>query len=254
VARGTPGFAGADLANLVNEAALVAARKGKSAVDSSDFSEAEDKVLLGVRRVIMLSEHDRKVIAYHESGHAVVAANSSYSDPIQKVTIVPRGRSLGVTQMTPEQDTHNYTRSYLLDRLAVAMGGRAAESMILKEITTGAESDLKESAKLARRMVTEWGMTSSLAPVAFEVSGGAPFLGRQLAMGERQYSEETAATIDHEVERLIAEAYERATRLIEAHRDQLEALVQALLKDEVVEGRMLVEIFGPRPQLEAAAS
>ncbi len=247
IARGTPGFAGADLANLVNEAALVAARQNKTTVDMRDFSEAEDKVLLGVRRGILMTEDERRVIAYHEGGHAIVAAFCGHADPIQKVTIVPRGRSLGVTQMTPERDTHNYTRTYLLDRLAVGMVGRAAESLMLKEITTGAENDLKESAKLARRMVTEWGMTSSLPPVAFDVNGNAPFLGRQLAMGERTYSEETAATIDREVERFIADAYDRASVLIQAHLPELEALVARLLDDEIVEGPQLADIFRRSP-------
>ncbi len=248
VAKKTPGFAGADLANLVNEAALVAAHKGKNVVESVDFSEAQDKVLLGVRRAIMLSDDERRIIAYHEGGHAIVGRFSEHADPIQKITIVPRGRSLGVTQMVPDHDAHNYGRRYLMDRLAVAMGGRAAEALVLNEVTSGAENDLKEASKLARRMVTEWGMASSLPPVAFDLDGSAPFLGRQLAMGERQYSEEAASAIDREVERFISEAYSRATNIIEQHQPELEALVEALLRDEVVEGSALDQLIGPKAQ------
>jgi len=148
--------------------------------------------------------------------------------------------------MVPDHDAHNYGRRYLMDRLAVAMGGRAAEALVLNEVTSGAENDLKEASKLARRMVTEWGMASSLPPVAFELDGSAPFLGRQLAMGERHYSEEAASAIDREVERFISEAYSRATNIIERHQPQLEALVEALLRDEVVEGSVLDQLIGPR--------
>ena len=199
LARGTPGFSGADLANLVNEAALVAERRGKMQVDRHDFQEALDKLLLGGKREALMDERERRIVAYHEGRHALVAVVLPDVDPLYKVTIVPRGRSLGVTQFLPEDDRRNYPRSYLLQRLAVALGGRTGEEVALGEITLGAENDLKEATKLARRMVTEWGMGEQTGLVAYELDGENSFLGQQALEGpSRLYSEVTAEHVDAE--------------------------------------------------------
>jgi cell division protease FtsH len=244
LARGTPGFSGADLANLVNEAALAAARRGKAQVDRHDFQEALDKLLLGGKREALMDERERRVVAYHEGGHALVAAVLPDVDPLYKVTIVPRGRSLGVTQFLPEDDRHNYTRSYLLQRLAVALGGRTAEEVALGEITSGAENDLKEATRLARRMVTEWGMGESTGVVAYELEDGNPFLS-QPSLGEhsRLYAEATAQRVDAEVERLLEEAHQQARTVLTEHRDALERLAQSLLQEEVLEREQVLSLI-----------
>src|SRR2546421_9491948 len=236
LARQTPGFSGADLANLVNEAALVAARRGKTQVDHHDFQEALDKLLLGGKREALIDERERSIVAHHEGGHALVAAVLPDVDPLYKVTIVPRGRSLGVTQFLPEDDRRNYTRSYLVQRLAVALGGRTGEEVALGEITSGAENDLKEATKLARRMVTEWGMGEKTGLVAYELDGENPFL-RQPLVGEsgRIYSEGTAERVDAEVERLLEQAHQQARLVLSEHRAALERLAQTLLQEEVLE-------------------
>src|SRR2546429_279635 len=232
LARGTPGFSGADLANLVNEAALVAARRGKTQVDRHDFQEALDKLLLGGKREALIDERERSIVAHHEGGHALVAAVLPDVDPLYKVTIVPRGRSLGVTQFLPGDDRRNYTRSYLVQRLAVALGGRAGEEVALGEITSGAENDLKEATKLARRMVTEWGMGEKTGVVAYDLDGDNPFLG-QPAVGEtsRVYSEVTAERLDAEVERLLEQAAQLA-RQYNHNQVEVEHLLSVLLAQD----------------------
>src|ERR1700736_3857311 len=244
LARGTPGFSGADLANLVNEAALAAARRGKTQVERLDFQEALDKLLLGGKREALMDEHERRIVAYHEGGHALVAAVLPGVAPLYKVTIVPRGRSLGVTQFLPEDDRRNYPRSYLLQRLAVALGGRSGEEVALGEITSGAENDLKEATKLARRMVTEWGMGEKTGLVAYELDGESPFLGQQ-PVGEpgRMYSEVTAERVDAEVERLLEEAHQQARTALSEHRAALERLAQALLQEEVLDRDQVLTII-----------
>ena len=244
LARGTPGFSGADLANLVNEAALVAARRGKAQVDRRDFQEALDKLLLGGKREALMDERERRIVAYHEGGHALVAAVLPDVDPLYKVTIVPRGRSLGVTQFLPEDDRRNYPRSYLLQRLAVALGGRTAEEVALGEITSGAENDLKEATRLARRMVTEWGMGESTGVVAYDLEGESSFLG-QSPTGERSrtYAEATAQRVDAEVERIMEQAHQQAHIVLTEHRDALEHLVQALLQEEMLEREQVLSII-----------
>ncbi|HLI08234.1 MAG TPA: ATP-dependent zinc metalloprotease FtsH [Ktedonobacteraceae bacterium] len=244
LARGTPGFSGADLANLVNEAALAAARHGKSRVDRYDFQEALDKLLLGGKREALMDERERRIVAYHEGGHALVAAVLPDVDPLYKVTIVPRGRSLGVTQFLPEDDRHNYPRSYLLQRLAVALGGRTAEEVALGEITSGAENDLKEATRLARRMVTEWGMGENTGVVAYDLEDENTFLGQpSLHEHSRLYAEATAQRVDAEVERLLEEAHQQARTVLTEHRDALDRLAQALLQEEVLEREQVLSLI-----------
>ncbi len=244
LARGTPGFSGADLANLVNEAALAAARHGKTQVDRHDFQEALDKLLLGGKREALMDERERRIVAYHEGGHALVAAVLPDVDPLYKVTIVPRGRSLGVTQFLPEDDRHNYPRSYLLQRLAVALGGRTAEEVALGEITSGAENDLKEATRLARRMVTEWGMGENTGVVAYDLEDENTFLGQpSLHEHSRLYAEATAQRVDAEVERLLEEAHQQARTVLTEHRDALDRLAQALLQEEVLEREQVLSLI-----------
>ncbi len=245
LARTTTGFSGADLANLCNEAALVAARHDHNQVVMADFEEAEDKILLGEERPLLMNEHDREVVAYHEAGHALVAWLTPGADPVHKVTIIPHGRALGVTEQMPGDDHYNYSREYLSARLAVMMGGRTAEEIVIGDITTGAENDLVEATRLARRMITRWGM-GSLGPVAFQADEQQPFLGYELAQG-RDYSEATAARVDEDVQRLLEERHEAACRLLTGARDQLDQLVKVLLQEETVDQDELTRILGPRP-------
>jgi cell division protease FtsH len=246
LARTTTGLSGADLANLANEAALVAARHDHGVVTMVDFEEALDKILLGGVRPLLLDAHDRRVVAYHEAGHALVAWLTPAADPVHKVTIIPRGRALGVTEQMPGEDHYNYSREYLLARLAVMLGGRTAEEIAVGDITTGAENDLVEATRLARRMVTRWGM-GSLGPVAFQTDEQQPFLGYELAQG-RDYSEATAARIDQEVHHLLEERHEVVYRLLADARGQLDLLVKNLLKEETIDQDMLAQILGSRPE------
>jgi cell division protease FtsH len=246
LARTTTGLSGADLANLANEAALVAARHDHGLVTMIDFEEALDKILLGGVRPLLLDAHDRRVVAYHEAGHALVAWLTPAADPVHKVTIIPRGRALGVTEQMPGEDHYNYSREYLLARLAVMLGGRTAEEIAVGDITTGAENDLVEATRLARRMVTRWGM-GSLGPVAFQADERQPFLGYELAQG-RDYGEATAARIDQEVQRLLEERHEVVYRLLADARSQLDLLVKNLLKEETIDQDMLAQILGARPE------
>lgn len=236
IARGTPGFSGADLANLVNEAALLAARKSKEKVDMSDFEAAKDKVLMGVeRRSMVLSESEKRNTAYHEAGHALVAKLTPGTDPIHKVSIIPRGRALGVTQQLPIDDRYTYSKDYLEKTLDVLLGGRAAEEIALHHMTTGAGNDLERATELARRMVTEWGMSEKLGPLTFGKKDEQIFLGREIAK-HKDYSEKTAEEIDDEVKRIVMRAYERAKTILKENYDLLEKLANMLLEKETIEG------------------
>jgi cell division protease FtsH len=242
LARGTPGFSGADLANMVNEAALSAARMNRKQVVMYDFELAKDKVLMGAeRKSMLLTDEEKKVTAYHEAGHALVSFLREHSDPIHKVTIIPRGMALGVTIYLPD-DRHNYTREYLETRLATAYGGRVAEEIFLNQMSTGAGSDIETATDLARRMVCEYGM-SRLGPLTFGKKEEQIFLGREIAQ-HRDFSEETARQIDLEVRRLIDEAYQSAHTIIEAHQDPMHRIAAALLERETIDAeevRMLIE-------------
>ncbi|MEW6001045.1 MAG: ATP-dependent zinc metalloprotease FtsH [Nitrospirota bacterium] len=236
IARGTPGFSGADLANLVNEAALLAARKSKSKVEISDFEAAKDKVLMGVeRKSMIISETEKRNTAYHEAGHALVAKLLPGTDPIHKVSIIPRGRALGVTQQLPLDDRYTYSKDYLMKALSVFLGGRAAEEIALNHMTTGAGNDLERATELARKMVTEWGMSDKLGPLTFGKKDEQIFLGREIAK-HKDYSEKTAIDIDEEVKRIVIEAYNVARNLLLEKKDLLEALAKALLERETVDG------------------
>jgi len=251
IARATTGMSGADLANLCNEAALIAARYSHKLIERADFNEAIDKILLGAARTLILDEHERRVIAYHEAGHALVAWLTPQADPVHKVTIIPHGRALGVTEQLPEEDHYNYSRTYLQARLAVMLGGRVAEETVIGDITTGAENDLVQATRLARRMITRWGM-GQLGAIAFEADDEQPFLGYELARG-RDYSESTAAQIDQEVRQLLAERHQTVGRLLKESRLQLDRLAEALLHDETVDRDELVQILGDRPTTATAS-
>ncbi len=253
IARGLPGFSGADLANLVNEAALFAAKKSKSNVDMSDFEFAKDKVLMGVeRKSMIISEEEKKNTAYHEAGHTLVAKLTPGTDPIHKVSIIPRGRTLGVTQQLPIDDRYTYSKDYLLKALAVLLGGRAAEEIALKHMTTGAGNDLERATDLARRMVTEWGMSEKLGPLTFGKKDEQIFLGKEIVK-HKDYSEKTAMDIDEEVKRLVIEAYESAKAIVSENFDFLDAFAKALLEKETmdaVEIEALVKEFESKKALQ----
>ncbi len=237
LAKGTPGLAGADLANLVNEAALLAARTNKSLVSMSDFEDAKDKVMLGVeRRSLVLTDDERKLTAYHEAGHAVVALKTPGSDPVHKVTIVPRGRALGLTASLPETDRHSYTKDWLIGNLAMFFGGRVAEELIFgaEKVTTGAGNDIERATGLARRMVTQFGMSERVGAMAIGDREQEVFLGREFGQ-RREVSERTAEMVDDEVKRLLDEAYAKAAVLLNEHRDLLERIAQALLDRETID-------------------
>jgi cell division protease FtsH len=248
LAGSTTGFSGADLANLCNEAALEAARENHPKIAMADFDEAVDRIVLGGARPLLLSEKDRRIVAYHEAGHALVAWLTPEADPVHKVTIIPRGRALGVTTQVPGEDQYNYSRAYLLARLAVMLGGRTSEELALEEITTGAESDLVEATRLARRMITRWGM-GELGLIAFKADDEQPFLGYELSQG-RDYSESTAARIDEEVESLLEERHGFVQRLLTDARPKLDMLVEALLKEETVDRDAMTKLLGPRPEVQ----
>jgi cell division protease FtsH len=242
LARSTPGFSGADLANLTNEAALRAARKDRAVVTQEDFEEALDSILLGTRQPGLTNIDERRLVAYHEGGHAIVARLTPGADPVHRVTIVPHGQALGVTEQRPDEDRRNYPRDYLMGRLAVMLGGRAAEDEVFGQPTTGAESDLKAATSLARRMVGLWGMTDEVGPVSFGVGETQPFLGRELA-APREYAEATAARIDEAVVAIITAARDRATEILRTARPALDALAGELVAHEMVDSRRLDEIL-----------
>ena len=243
IARGTPGFSGADLANLVNEAALWAARQNRKFVTMADFEMSKDKVLMGVeRKSMILSDEEKKNTAYHEAGHALVAAMTPGADPVHKVTIIPRGMALGLTMQLPEADKHTYTKEFLEGTLAVLMGGRTAEEIFLGHITTGAGNDIERATDIARNMVCEWGM-SNMGPLAYGKKEEAIFLGREIAQ-HRDFSEDTALHIDKEVKRIVSEAYDKAHNLLSNNRDLLDRIATALLEREVLDAnevKMLME-------------
>src|ERR1700716_1060375 len=246
IARGTPGFSGADLANLVNEAALWAARQNRKFVMMVDFEMSKDKVMMGVeRRSMILSDEEKKNTAYHEAGHALVAAMTPGADPVHKVTIIPRGMALGLTMQLPEDDKHTYTREYLETMLAVLMGGRSAEEIFLGHITTGAGNDIQRATDIARNMVCEWGM-SELGPLAYGKKDEAIFLGREIAQ-HRDYSEDTAIQIDKEVKRIVNGGYENAKNLLANNRDTLEPIAQALLEREVIDANEVKLLMEGKP-------
>jgi len=243
LARGTPGFSGADLANLVNEAALNAARQNRKTVMMYDFELAKDKVLMGAeRKSMILSEEEKRMTAYHEAGHALVAAMMKHSDPLHKVTIIPRGMALGVTMQLPIDDKHTYSRDYLETRIAIMMGGRVAEELFLHQMTTGAGNDIEQATELARKMVCEWGM-SSLGPLTFGKKEEQIFLGREIAQ-HRDYSEDTAIKIDQEVRRIADDGYKAAVDVLSGHRETLEKVAMMLLEREVLDAneiQMIIE-------------
>jgi cell division protease FtsH len=243
IARGTPGFSGADLANLVNEAALWAARQNRKFVTMDDFEMSKDKVLMGVeRKSMILSDEEKRNTAYHEAGHALVAAMTPGADPVHKVTIIPRGMALGLTMQLPEADKHTYTKEFLEGMLAVLMGGRSAEELFLGHITTGAGNDIERATDIARNMVCEWGM-SDLGPLAYGKKEEAIFLGREIAQ-HRDFSEDTALQIDREVKRIVNSGYEKAKNLLSTHKETLDNIAQALLVREVLDAnevRLLME-------------
>ncbi len=246
IGRGTPGFSGADLANLVNEAALWAARQNRKSVMMADFEMAKDKVLMGVeRKSMILSDEEKKNTAYHEAGHALVAAMTPGADPVHKVTIIPRGMALGLTMQLPEADKHTYTREYLEGMLAVLMGGRSAEEIFLGHITTGAGNDIERATEIARNMVCEWGM-SELGPLAYGKKDEAIFLGREIAQ-HRDYSEDTAIQIDKEVKRIVNGGYEAAKALLVKNRETLERVALALLEREVIDANEVKLLMEGKP-------
>src|SRR5512137_386760 len=247
LARGTPGFSGADLANLVNEAALFAARGAKRLVDMEDFERAKDKIMMGAeRRSMVMSEEEKKNTAYHESGHAVVAKLMPKSDPVHKVTIIPRGRALGVTMQLPEQDRYSQDRVRLLSTITVLFGGRIAEELFMNQMTTGASNDFQRATDLARRMVTQWGMSDALGPMVYAENEGEVFLGRSITK-TTHVSEETMRKVDAEIRRIIDEQYGLARRLIEENRDKVEAMAKALLEWETIDSEQIDDIIGGKP-------
>jgi len=251
LARGTPGFSGADLANLVNEAALLAARQDKKVVEMIDFENAKDKVLMGVeRRSMIISETEKKTIAYHEAGHALVADLLPGADPLHKVTIIPRGRALGLTQQLPADDKYNYSRDYLVNRITILLGGRAAEEIVFQQQTTGAGDDLEKATEMARKMVCEWGMSDKMGPLTFGKGEEHIFRGREVAR-PKDFSEETAVLIDSEIKRIVIECATRARHMIETNLEKLHALARALLERESLDGEEIARILRVPPLQEA---
>jgi cell division protease FtsH len=234
LARGTPGFSGADLANMVNEAALAAARQNRKAVLQYDFEVAKDKVLMGVeRKSLLLTDEEKRNTAYHEAGHALVAAKLPHADPVHKVTIIPRGMALGLTMQLPVDDRHNYYKNYLDTQIAILMGGRIAEEIFLHQMSTGAGNDIERATELARKMVCEWGM-SDLGPLTFGKKEEQIFLGREIAQ-HRDYSEATAIQIDEEVKKMVSIGYSTARAILSENRDTLEKIAKALIEREVLD-------------------
>jgi len=243
IAKGTPGFSGADLANLVNEAALRAARLDKKIVEMSDFEESKDKVMMGTeRRSLLITEDEKRLTAYHEAGHVLVAMFTPGTDPVHKVTIIPRGRALGVTTTLPMDEKHNYSKSYCKGMLVHLLGGRAAEQLVMKELTTGAGNDIERATALARKMVCEWGMSDKLGPLTFGKKDEEIFLGREIAT-HKDYSNKTAELIDAEVTRFVTEAEKRAQEIVKEHLDHLHALAKALLEREILDGAEIDQIL-----------
>jgi len=247
LARGTPGFSGADLANLVNEAALFAARGNKRLVDMDDFERAKDKIIMGAeRRSIVMPEHERRNTAYHESGHAVVARLLPRTDPVHKVTIIPRGRALGVTMQLPEQDRYSMDREQILQNISVLFGGRIAEEIFMAQMTTGASNDFERATEMARNMVMRWGMSESLGPMVYGENEGEVFLGRSITT-HKNVSESTLQKVDAELRRIIDQQYGLARKLIEDNRDKVETMAKALLEWETIDAEQINDIMEGRP-------
>jgi len=242
IARGTPGLTGAELESLVNEAALLAARLDQDQVRMNDLERAKDRVLMGAERKLFLSDEEKRITAFHEAGHTLVAKLLPNADPIHKVSIIPRGQALGVTQQLPEDDRYHYRREYLMTRIAVSLGGRAAEREIFGDISTGAQNDLKQATDLAEKMVCQWGMSDRIGPLTFSRGEEHPFLGRKLAT-DKTFSERMAWIIDQEIEKIVREAEERAERIIAGHKPVLESLAAALLEEEVLDRARLDTIL-----------
>ena len=247
IARGTPGFSGADLANLVNEAALFAARGNKRLVDMEDFEKAKDKIMMGAeRRSMVMNEEEKLNTAYHESGHAVVAKLVPKSDPVHKVTIIPRGRALGLTMQLPEEDRYAYDRVYLSSRIAVLFGGRIAEELFMNQMTTGASNDFERATQMARDMVTRYGMSDVLGPMVYGENEGEVFLGRSVTT-HKNMSESTMQKVDSEIRRIIDDQYALARRLLEEHRDKVEAMTKALMELETIDADQIDDIMAGKP-------
>jgi cell division protease FtsH len=247
IARGCPGFSGADLANLVNEAALFAARSNKRLVEMDDFERAKDKIIMGAeRRSIVMPEHERKNTAYHESGHAVVAKLMPKTDPVHKVTIIPRGRALGVTMQLPEQDRYSMDKEQILQNIAVLFGGRIAEEVFMGQMTTGASNDFERATEMARRMVTQWGMSEALGPMVYGENEGEVFLGRSITT-HKNVSEATMQQVDAEIRRIIDQQYKLARKLLEDNREKVEVMAKALLEWETLDADQLDDIMAGRP-------
>jgi len=246
IAKSTPGLSGADLENLVNEAVLLASRKGRKRVRMEDFEEAKDKVMMGMARKVAISEDEKRLIAYHETGHALVAKLMPGGDPVHKVTIIPRGRALGVTHFLPMDERHTYSKSYCMAKLVYALGGRVAEKLVFGEVSTGAGGDYEQATELARRMVCEWGMSDRLGPVVYGQREEEIFLGREITR-KKDYSERTAEVIDQEIKALIDEAERTAERLLKENEDKLHAVAQALLEHEVLNGEQIDRILRGEP-------
>jgi len=247
IARGTPGFTGADLENLVNEAALLAARKGKDNLEMFDFEEAKDKVLMGAeRRSMIISEDEKENTAFHEAGHTLAAKLLPGTDPIHKVTIIPRGRALGLTQQLPIDEKHTYSKEFLKNSIVVLMGGRVAEELIFNHMTTGAGNDIERATDLARKMVCEWGMSERLGPLAFGKKDEQIFLGREIAQ-HKDYSEKTAEEIDREVTMIVTEGHQTAKKLISENIDTLRRLAETLLERESLNGDQIERVVKGLP-------
>ncbi len=238
IAARTVSFSGADLKNLVNEAALLAVRKDKTKVNMEDFEEARDKILLGAEREEIINDDEKKVVAYHEAGHALVAKLLPNTDPLQKVTIIPRGRSLGMTEQLPDTERYNLKKKYLLDRIAVALGGRAAERIVFDDVTNGASEDFRQVTRIARKMVCNWGMSEKLGPVMFKQGEEHPFLGRELSQ-QKDFSEHTQQIIDEEIQKILMEMEQKAETLIYDNRIKLDALAEALLENETLDKKQI---------------
>jgi cell division protease FtsH len=243
IAKGTPGMTGADLESMVNEAAILAARENAPTVTMDYLEKAKDKILLGGERKMFISDQEKRITAYHEAGHALVAKLLPGTDPVHKVTIIPHGMALGVTQQLPEDDRYHYPKGYLVNRLCVALGGRVAERLIFNDISTGAQSDLKMVNDLAEKMVCQWGMSEKIGAMTFSRGEEHPFLGRKLAE-EKSFSEEMAWLIDQEIAAIIKEAEGKATALVDANKSKLDALAGALLEEETLDGKRVDEILG----------
>jgi cell division protease FtsH len=243
IARGTPGMTGADLENLVNEAAILAARDNSLSVTAGHMDRAKDKVLMGGERRMFISDQEKMITAYHEAGHTLIAKLLPGTDPIHKVTIIPHGMALGVTQQLPEDDRYHYQKSYLINRICVALGGRVAERLAFGDISTGAQNDLKMVNDLAEKMVCQWGMSEKLGPVTVTRGEEHPFLGRKLAQ-EKSFSEDLAWLVDQEIAAIIREAEKKAEDILSANRSKLDALVKALVEEETLEGKRVDEILG----------